>query len=377
MRVQHSETLADIAPADWNRLAGGENPFVRHEFLRALETGDCLLPYGWQPVYTLLKGDDGTLLGALPLYVKSNSYGEFVFDWSWASAYERSGKPYYPKLVCAVPFTPATGPRFLLHPQADSATARAQLLDAARTLARHFEMSSLHVLFTQADDTAFLQQSGLHLRQGCQFHWENQGWRDFQDYLEAFSSKKRKQIRRERRDAQACGVDIEILDGHQATDQHWERFHQFYASTFERKSGVPTLSLDFFQTLARTLPERIVLVMAKHGQEYVAGAFNLRGADGLYGRHYGCSAHFRHLHFEVCYYQTLDYCLAHGLKRFEAGAQGEHKLSRGFLPTPTWSAHWIADAEFDRAIAHFLQRETLGMTEYLAEMRAHSPFKSA
>ncbi len=210
---------------------------------------------------------------------------------------------------------------------------------------------------------------------GCQFHWENRGYRDFQDYLDAFSSKKRKQIRRERRDAQNSGVDIEILDGHQATASQWERFHHFYASTFERKSGVPTLSLNFFQELAQTMPDNIVLVMAKHGREYVAGAFNLRGSDCLYGRHYGCSAHFRHLHFELCYYQTLDYCLAHGLRRFEAGAQGEHKLSRGFLPKPTWSAHWLADADFEQAVVRFLKAETEAMEEYVEELQAHSPFK--
>ncbi len=374
LQLSQVNSLKSIAADAWNQLSSKQNPFVRYEFLAALEEHNCLRPFGWQPLHLLVHEAD-VLVGALPLYAKSNSYGEFVFDWAWASAYERGGGAYYPKLVAAVPYTPATGPRLLVAPGADQAAVKKLLLQAALQFAQNANLSSLHFLFTDQADTEFLQAQGWLLRLGCQFHWQNQGYRDFADYLERFSSKKRKQIKRERRDAQGCGVTIEILDGQSASEAHWRVFHQFYSSTFERKSGVPTLSLAFFQALARTMPEAIVLVMARDAQGYVAGAFNLRGSDTLYGRHYGCSEHYRHLHFEVCYYQTLAYCMTQGLQRFEAGAQGEHKLSRGFLPTPTWSAHWLCDAHFSRQIQGFLQQETLAMHDYMQELQAHAPFK--
>lgn len=374
--LQTCTDLSAIPATAWQQFSGTDNPFLNHAFLAGLEQHDCLLPYGWQPVH-ILAYEDKQLVGALPLYVKSNSYGEFVFDWSWASAYERYGQQYYPKLVCSVPYTPATGTRFLIARHvADPVAIRQTLHAEALRLMEALRCSSLHYLFTDQSDTDFLSQQGLPLRMGCQFHWENQGYRDFQDYLDAFSSKKRKQIKRERRDAQQCGVEIEILDGHSATEEAWDAFHRFYASTFERKSGIPTLSHGFFLHIAEHMPEQVVLVMAKHQQQYVAGAFNLRGGQGLYGRHYGCDQHFRHLHFELCYYQTLDYCLAHRLARFEAGAQGEHKLSRGFLPQATWSGHFLQDARFHALIKDFCRREEESMASYIEDLAAHSPFKS-
>jgi len=374
MELSQTDGLKNISANEWNHLAGEQNPFLRHEFLLALEKHECLHPFGWQPLH-LLVHDAGKLVGALPLYAKSNSYGEFVFDWAWASAYERSGKAYYPKLVCSVPYTPATGPRFLVAPDVDRQTIKKILLQGTLQVTQNNKLSSVHFLFTDKEDTQLLEDSGLMLRMGVQFHWDNQGYRDFGDYLDLFTSKKRKQIKRERRDAQNCGVDIEILDGHTATEEHWRVFHHFYSSTFERKSGTPTLSLAFFQALAQTMPEAIVLVMARDAQGYVAGAFNLRGSDTLFGRHYGCSEHYRHLHFEVCYYQTLEYCMTHKLQRFEAGAQGEHKLSRGFLPNPTWSAHWLLDAQFSQMIQRFLSQETEAMHDYIEELSDHAPFK--
>lgn len=376
MRLQLCTQLSEIPAAAWNRLTGSRNPFLQHAFLNGLEQHHCLHPYGWQPVHLLAYAGE-QLHGALPLYLKTNSYGEFVFDWAWASAYERNGLDYYPKLVSALPYTPATGPRLLVAPQADAAAVRAQLNQAAWQLAQEHNCSSLHYLFTDPEDSAFLQQQGLMLRMGCQFHWQNNGYRDFTDYLDAFTSKKRKQIKRERRDAQTCGVDIVRLDGQQARERDWADFWRFYASTFERKSGMPTLSLAFFLHLAETLPEQILLVMAYHHGKAVAGAFNLRGSDTLYGRHYGCDAHYRHLHFELCYYQTLDDCLQRGLARFEAGAQGEHKLSRGFLPQATWSAHRVADATFSRLIGRFLAQETPAVKDYIEDLRSHSPFRAA
>lgn len=378
MQIQYANSLADVTPEEWNRLAGDENPFTQYAFLSALEQHECLQPYGWQPVHILVRDAHHILVAALPLYVKGNSYGEFVFDWSWASAYERLlGKDYYPKLVCAIPYTPATGPRLLIDANADRALLATVLHQAAQHLAQEHHMSSLHYLFTHAQDSAFLfEKQGLLARVGYQFHWDNQGYRDFVDYLDSFVSKKRKQIRRERRDAAQCGVTIEILDGHQATDEHWAIFHDFYCSTFDRKSGVPTLSLDFFRALAKTMPDAVVLVMAHDNGRYVAGAFNLRGKHTLYGRHWGCNTHFRHLHFEMCYYQTLDYCIANGLHRFEAGAQGEHKLSRGFLPQLTWSAHWLADAQFSQIVQRSLEQETQVIKIYIDELlEEHSPFK--
>jgi predicted N-acyltransferase len=378
MQLLQADSLDSVSAAEWNALAGGQNPFLRHEFLAALERHDCLHRYGWQPCH-LLARDKGKLAAALPLYIKTNSYGEFVFDWQWASAYERAGGRYYPKLVSALPYTPATGSRLLAAPGAHEAC---HLLTAgAEELARRLRLSSLHYLFTNPVDTDFLRQRGLMLRMGCQFHWENQGYRDFQDYLDAFSSKKRKQIRRERRDAQVAGMELEIVDGHQATEEHWRIFHQFYVSTFDRKSGAATLSEAFFRAIGATMPDQVALVLARYRGEYVAAAFNLAGSDTLYGRHYGCvpdcAERFPHLHFEVCYYQTLDYCIRRQLRRFEAGAQGEHKLSRGFLPVPTWSAHWFADPGFAQAVDRFLRQETPTIEEYIAELQQHSPFKDS
>ncbi len=375
MRLTQINRLAEVEPSAWNQLAGEDNPFPRHEFLNALEVHDCLHPFGWQPLHWLVE-DQGRLLGALPLYLKNNSYGEFVFDHAWAAAYERAGGRYYPKLVCAIPYTPVSGPRLLVAPEAPQREVKTLLWQGAEEIARRAGLSSLHCLFTDPEDTEFLRQQGLMMRLGIQFHWENRGHRDFEDYLDGFVSKKRKQIKRERRDAHAHGVEFEVLDGHQATEQHWAVFHRFYTDTFDRKWGTATLTRPFFQAVAETLPDQVVLVMARKGRDYVAGAFNLRGRDTLFGRHYGCAAHYRHLHFEVCYYQTLEYCLRHGLKRFEAGAQGEHKLSRGFLPNATWSAHWLADPGFAQAVGRFLEQETPAMEDYLAELATHSPFKN-
>ncbi len=375
MQLTQIDSLRSITPDQWNHLAGSQNPFVRYEFLAALEEHECLLPFGWQPRHLVLHQED-KLLGAMPLYAKSNSYGEFVFDWAWASAYERGGKAYYPKLVCGVPYTPAGGTRLLVAPQADAQGVKDILLRGALQVMQDNRFSSLHVLFPDQADTDYLRNQGLLLRLGVQFHWENRGYRDFADYLDQFTSKKRKQIKRERRDAQRSGVTIEILDGYTATEAHWRVFHHFYSSTFARKSGVPTLSLGFFQAIAQTMPAAVVLVMARSdAHTYVAGAFNLRGGDTLFGRHYGCSEHYRHLHFEVCYYQTLEYCITHQLRRFEAGAQGEHKLSRGFLPSPTWSAHALLDAPFSQVVQGFLQQETAAMQDYIEELSAHAPFK--
>ena len=377
MELSIHASLEDIPPEHWNALVDADNPFARHEFLIALERHQAVgEKFGWLPQY-ITAYENGTLLGAAPMYLKDNSYGEFVFDWDWAEAWHRSGLEYYPKLVVAIPYTPATGARLLLR-EANDQTIATALIDFATAHARRLNVSSLHWLFTDATDTQrFRDHPDYMLRLGCQFHWQNQNYKDFDDYLSCLTSKKRKQIQRERRQVREQHIELEVLHGNEISEEQWRIFHGFYCSTFDKKSGYATLSLDFFLEISRTMPANIVLVMAKHQGEYVAGAFNIRGKKTLYGRHWGCNNDFHSLHFEACYYQGLAYCISHDLQRFEPGAQGEHKISRGFLPTPTWSAHWIAHPQFREAIDQFLQRETAGMQHYIEELSGHSPFKTA
>ncbi len=375
LTLEICDDLTQVPATAWDRLVDTRYPFLRHVFLAGLERHGCVgEPFGWLPRHLLLRDEHDRLVAATPLYLKYNSYGEFVLDWAWADAYRREGLSYYPKLVSASPYTPATGPKLLLAPDAPPGTDRA-LLQAARGLAEQMGVSSLHWLFPPGEQKDLMADAGLMIRTGCQFHWENQGYRDFDDYLSHFSSAKRKQVRRERRRVAEAGVTLRRLHGDQASEAEWVLFHQLYEDTFDRKGGMPTLSLDFFMSLAEQAPESVLLVLADHDGETVAAAFNLVGSDGLYGRHWGCRKQYNSLHFEACYYQGLDYCIERGLGRFEPGAQGEHKISRGFLPTSTWSAHWIAHPGFASAIDDFLHRETRGMADYMEELATHSPFK--
>ena len=320
------ERIDDVDAHSWNALGVRPYPFLRHEFLSALEAEGCLgEKYGWLPRHLTVWRDD-RLEGAAPMYLKFNSYGEFVFDWAWANAYERNGLRYYPKLVSASPYTPATGPKLLLHPEAHEQTAQI-LMAAGLELARQSQASSLHWLFTTPDETRLLENSGLLRRTGCQFHWENQGYADFDAFLAALTSSKRKNIRKERRKVVEAGVTFRLLDGEQASDADWQTFHSFYESTFDKRGGIATLSLGFFKSIARNMPGSVLLIMADHADQPVAAAFCLVGDDTLYGRHWGCNEYFDNLHFEACYYQGLDFCIDHGLQRFEPGAQGEHKIS--------------------------------------------------
>lgn len=375
MQLRIVDKLEEIPAADWNALVGERNPFLAHEFLSALERHDCVGErFGWLPQHLLAYSND-KLVGAVPLYLKDNSYGEMVFDWAWAEAYQRAGLPYYPKAVVAIPYTPATGPRLLLHPQADAEQASMLLIEGALELCRNFQLSSLHWLFTNAADTARLQARGFMLRKGVQFHWHNQGYRDFDAFLATFTAEKRKKLKRERRRVSEQNIELRVVHGHEASAEQWQIAHAFYASTFDRKSGMATLSLNFFRELGRTMGERVVLVFAYAGERAVACAINLRGSDALYGRHWGCSEDYHSLHFEACYYQGIDYCIRHGLQLFEPGAQGEHKVSRGFVPTDTWSAHWVADEKFRVAITDYVQREERAMTEYADALREHVPYR--
>ena len=374
--VTSCETLANIDQHDWNQLIGNDNPFAKYEFLYAMEKHDAVgEKYGWIPQY-LLAYDKDILVGAIPMYLKYNSYGEFVFDWAWADAYERNGLAYYPKLVVSIPYTPATGNRLFIHPEYDRDVIANTLINASVEHAEKLGVSSLHWLFPGDEDVEYFKRHPkFMMRLGCQFHWHNHDYQNFDDYLDALRSSKRKKIRRERKYVQEQNIKLDVLSGNEITEEQWERYYYFYASTFAKKSGIPTFSKEFFQEIGSTMPENIVLVMAEYSKDYVAGAFNVRGEKSLYGRHWGCLADFHSLHFETCYYQGLEYAINHGLQRFEPGAQGEHKISRGFLPTETWSAHWIADEKYKEAIGNFLEHETDGMMHYIDELRTHSPFK--
>ena len=376
MQLRVVDELDAIPAAEWNALGDGRNPFLSHEFLAALEHHQCVGErFGWLPRH-LAVYDDGRLVGATPLYLKDNSYGELVFDWAWADAYQRAGLRYYPKAVVAIPYTPATGPRLLLHPDADQENVAQLLIEGALELCRELALSSLHWLFTDMRDTSRLQACGLLLRKGVQFHWHNRGYRDFEDFLATFTAEKRKKLKRERRRVSEQGIDLRVVHGHEASTEQWEIAHRLYASTFDRKAGMATLSLGFFQEIGRTMGERVVLVFAYADARPVACAINLRGPDALYGRHWGCNEEYHSLHFEACYYQGIEYCIAHGLTLFEPGAQGEHKISRGFVPTATWSAHWIADERFRVAIADYVQREERAISDYSDTLRDHLPYRA-
>jgi uncharacterized protein len=368
--------LADIPAAEWDGCAGDDNPFLCHAFLEALEaSGSATRESGWQPQHLALEDGNGRLVGAVPLYLKSHSYGEYVFDWGWASAYERAGGQYYPKLQCSVPFTPVTGPRLLLRPGADLAVADG-LIAAMIELARRHKVSSLHVNFPTEGEWDRFGAAGFLQRVGQQFHWENNGYGSFDDFLEALNSRKRKQIRRERRDALLGGMEIETLTGSAIEPQHWDAFYRFYRSTSDRKWGDAYLTRSFFALIGERMAERIVLIMAKKDGRYVAGALNLLGRDTLYGRNWGCTGDFPFLHFEACYYRAIDFAIARGLKRVEAGAQGPHKIQRGYLPSPTYSAHWIRDPGFARAVADFVTRERIALENEMEQLEEEmSPFK--
>lgn len=378
-RTATLDGIAGVPAPDWNRLTGEPpDPAIRHEFLLAMERNGCVgEQFGWLPRHIVCHDADGRLVGAAPCYLKDNSYGEFVFDWSWADAYQRNGRAYYPKLVSAVPYTPVNGNRLLVHPAADrSAVIDALLAEAGRLSAREGS-SSHHWLFTTEQDTGDLVSRGYLRRTGCNFHWYNRGYRDFDDFLAAMAARKRKKIRRERRYVDEAGIRMEIVKGSLADDRHWKSVHRFYSRTFLQKSGMPTLSLPFFREIGETMGEQVVLVFAHHGNDIVAGAFMLQGETALYGRHWGCSGEFHSLHFETCYYQGIEYCIENGLALFEPGVQGEHKISRGFVPTLTWSAHAIEDAEFREAIARYLEHEHELILGYRDELCRRSPFRDS
>ena len=369
------ERIDAVDPNDWNRLAGRDYPFVRHEFLHALECCHCVGEQsGWIPQHLLLERH-GDLIGCAPMYVKWHSNGEFVFDWSWANAYAQAGVLYYPKLITAIPFIPAMGPRLLVGTDPGASQRRQALIAAGLRVAENMGVSSLHWLFTDINDIRLLEEKGLLIRTGCQFHWDNPGYQCFQDYLDRLTSKRRKQIRKERREAAQAPVVVEIIFGGDVTETQWHAYHRLYSSTYDRKWGYPALTLEFFEQIGHTMPDSILLILARRGDRYIAGAHCFQGGNTLYGRNWGCTEYYRSLHFELCYYRLIEHCIATGLRRIDAGAQGEHKLMRGFLPITTWSAHWIHDQRFHNAIAGFLRHERRDMEIYQQQMDLHSPFR--
>lgn len=370
-------SIAELPAEEWDACSGGieANPFVSHAFLSALEdSGSVVGRTGWLPQHAALRDAGGRLLACAPLYAKSHSYGEYVFDHGWADAFERAGGRYYPKLQVAVPFSPVPGPRLLVRP--GSGLPVAALAQGLAQACQQLDLSSVHVTFcTEAEWTA-LGHAGWLRRLGMQFHWTNAGYGSFEDFLSSLSSRKRKQIRRERRDAAASGYVLRTLRGREITDRHWAAFHRFYRSTTDKKWGRSAyLTPRFWPMLGERLGDAVVLMVAEQDGEPVAGALNLLGKDALYGRNWGCVVDAPFLHFELCYYRAIDFAIEHGVPRVEAGAQGEHKIQRGYLPVPTYSAHWIAHPGLRRAIADFLERERPAMEEEMAALADYSPFR--
>jgi hypothetical protein len=368
--------MSAIAPAVWDALANPEgarhNPFVSHAFLLALEeSGSATAETGWQPAHILVELADRPIAAA-PMYVKNHSYGEYVFDHGWAEAFERAGGDYYPKLQVTVPFTPATGPRLLT---GSNAAAREPLAHAMMAFAQKLQVSSLHITFAEEAEIQSLASLGFLQRHDRQFHWQNEDYASFADFLAALSSIKRKNLRRERAEAISAGITIERLTGSAVTEAHWDAFFAFYIDTGSRKWGSPYLTREFFSRVGQTMDDRILLVMAKRNGRYIAGALNFIGSDTLYGRNWGALEHHPFLHFELCYYQAIDFAIERGLKVVEAGAQGAHKLARGYLPVRTQSAHWIAHTGLRQAVANYLTQERRAVGEDIEALAEHAPFK--
>jgi len=372
--IEVAESLAGVSPEEWNALAAG-NPFAGFEFLNALlDTGCANARTGWQPQFLLLRhqrAEGSVLAGAMPLFLKSHSYGEYVFDWAWADAYARHGLAYYPKMLSAIPFTPVGGPRLMAGNDAD----RAALLAGALELAK--QTSSLHILFPPEGEAALMHGAGMMLRRTVQFHWRNEGYADFEDFLSRLTRHRRKVIRQERRRVREAGVSIRRLEGPEIARAHWEFFARCYRRTYSEHRSSPYLNLEFFLRIGETMPENLVLILAEREGRPIAAALDVVSADAIYGRYWGALEHVPLLHFECCYYQGIEHAIEQRLARFEGGAQGEHKLFRGLMPVETLSAHWLAHPQFARAIEDYLEREKAGIARYVDELNELSPFRTA
>ncbi len=376
-------SVNSIPKADWdacaNITAPNFNPFVRHDFFSALEDSGCVTAEtGWLPQHMTVEDANGRIVACAPLYLKNHSYGEYVFDWGWAQAYERAGGHYYPKLQCAVPFTPVTGPRLMVRAEVPPVTRmelQHTLLAGMVELAQQTKASSVHITFSTEEESELMDEGGFLNRIGEQYHWKNEGYTSFEEFLAALASRKRKAIRHEREKANNCGVKISTLTGSEITSRHWDAFFGFYMNTSDRKWGQAYLNREFFDLLAQRMSEAIVLIMGEENGKPVCGALNLRGGNTLFGRNWGTIVDYPMLHFEVCYYRAIDFAIAHKLAWVEAGAQGEHKVQRGYLPRATYSGHWIADRGFRGAIAQFLDRERAAIEQDITETTDLGPFK--
>jgi predicted N-acyltransferase len=378
MNVRLADGVSGIGAAAWNACANPDkladpHPFTRFEFFEALEaSGSASARAGWQPAHLVLE-EKNAVTGILPAYLKSHSQGEYVFDHAWADALERAGGDYYPKLQCSVPFTPVTGPRILTR----DAGNRALLLKAGKAAADQIGASSLHITFLEKSEWEAAGREGYLLRNDRQFHWRNRGYDNFEQFLGELSSSKRKNLRKERASVAQEGIAFDWLSGRDITEAHWDRFFEFYMDTGSRKWGLPYLTRNFFSRIGASMADQILLILAKRGQKYIAGALNLMGEGVLYGRNWGALEYVPFLHFETCYYQAIDFAIARGLKRVEAGAQGEHKLLRGYLPVATYSAHVIAHKGLARAVDDFLTAERAAVAEQMQDLAAHAPFKKS
>ncbi len=377
----HSD-ISEIPQEQWNKLIVDNNPFIRHEFLQALEDHHCVgTEFGWLPRHIAIYEEtdqSGTseLVAAMPLYEKYNSYGEFVFDHAWADAWERAGLQYFPKLVASVPYTPAQGQRLLTQPEKFEELAP-MLLQVAMEIAKQNKMSGCHILFPTSTEQQWLEKQGLFVRHDCQFHWRNRGYQTFDDFLATLTAKKRKNIRQERKRVQQSEIKLRVLDGHTATDNDWDAMARFYQSTFDEKWGTATLNAGFFKQVAKALPDQIVLVLADKGDQCIAGSLMYRSDTTLYGRYWGCDEEIDKLHFEACYYQGIEYCIKQGLELFEPGAQGEHKIARGFLPTLTQSSHWLTENPYQQNIKKYTEHERQAIAGYIQDCNRHSPYKES
>ena len=375
LEIKICRRLVEISSLDWNKLVADDNPFLSHEFLCALEIhGSVGENTGWHPCHVVIY-ENGHLKAAMPLYQKSHSSGEFVFDQAWAEAYHRSGLYYYPKLVCSVPHTPALGQRLLCLEQ-DESEMFPLLLKATLALAKSINASSFHCLFIDTQTHQFLNSSGLSLRHDCQFQWENDNYKNFDEFLLKLISRKRKNIKQERRKVKEAGITFRHLDGYTATSADWKNFYGFYQKTFLEKQNIPKLGYPFFLEISKKLPDQVFLVLADFQGNCVAGALMFRSKTRLYGRYWGCSDEFNSLHFEACYYQGIEYCIQNNLKVFEPGAQGEHKISRGFVPTLTVSGHWIADKRFKEPVSDYCAQERVAVKGYMDKMNKTIPFRN-
>jgi predicted N-acyltransferase len=374
-RTHIVSSLAEIGEPDWTALLlaqGEENPFLSYAFLHALhESGCASAKSGWTPQYLAIYSDDD-LAAAMPLYLKTHSYGEYVFDWAWANAYHEHGLRYYPKLLSAIPFTPVTGARLL----AINDAARAELIRALTSMQAQAGVSSSHVLFPPPAQACLLEDAGYMLRHGVQFHWLNQKYRDFDQFLATLEHKKRKNIRAERRKVKEAGVSVRRIIGTDLTDEDWDFFNQCYAQTYAEHGSAPYLNLEFFLRIGRSMADKVMMVVAERGGRRIASSLVFYTEKTLYGRYWGALEHVACLHFEAAYYQPLEFCIERGIQAFEGGAQGEHKMARGFLPIRTLSAHWLAHPAFADAVANFLHRETGGIDDYLQELDERTPFRS-